>query len=365
MTRDLIPLHPADRVFCLLSSLYPSRPMICAAAMLLDRAPDRAALQRTVDGWIARHPRLSWALYRGAYWRPAKPPPIADEALDGELGVESLLRDPPGLPPDGPPWRLGVVRGGDRYALRLVWDHALSDGDGVLRMLAGSAPDAAPPDAPREQGALGWALRVLTERSPHPRLRLERQTAARSLRVVRTGLPAQSRAELVARSAHAILSGLDAPRTVRVLAPSGGAHAPAGPLQLGNGRRRFTRTALSPAPLPALFRDAAEQGATARATPYAALRALSWLPPALVDRVLRAAPPVIVNSDAAGLVERIAPQCGAAVVDFAIRPPLLPYQGCTFAWWTFRGVLTCSITSDPALVADPDALAERLRASAV
>lgn len=354
-------------MFCTFSELYPWRPMVCVLGLLLEAEPDPEALAAQVAAWIGSHPRLSQRPERGA-WLPATPPPVAQLRRDGD-DLASLLEPVPPLAPDQPPWRLSIVRGPDSWALRLAWHHALSDGEGMLALIAGALPGGAAVPVPAGQGTLAWLIGLLRETTEHPPLRLERGSESIALRLIETGLTPSDVAELggrpalVAISAHAVLTSLPQPSTVRILAPSFSTRSPIEPLQLGNHRRRFTRTALSPGPLGQLLRASSDQARRARTTPYAALRAVGRLPRGLVDRLLRRAPPVIVNWDASGLADTITEVAGAPVRRLGFRPPLLPHQGCTFVWWAWRGRMCCSLTVDRALISDVDALQQRLIAS--
>jgi hypothetical protein len=368
MTAPPALLAPADQVFRVFSELYPHRPMVAAIGLALGGEPDRDALQAVVDGWCATHPRLGWRIRDRSTWETSVRPEVR-EVAGPAADAGALLADPPRLDGAGPPWRMERVAGEGCWGVRLVWHHALCDGEGMLRMLGGRAPAERGPDAlpaPVAQGGLAWLLRLLRERSPHPPLRLAQGTAEVAFRLVPTPLAPEAvaeaggRAALVALSASAVLAVLPEPATVRVLAPSFGTRDPTAPLELGNDRRLFTRTALAPAPLPDLLREAIAQAAAARATPYAALRLLGRLPPGLVDRLLSRAPPVIVNQDAAGLADAIREVAGVEVRGLAFRPPLLPHQGCTFVWWSWRGRMCCSVTADRALIPDVDALVDRL-----
>ncbi|HHO51029.1 MAG TPA: DUF1298 domain-containing protein [Deltaproteobacteria bacterium] len=361
-------VDPADRVFRVFSELYPWRPMVCVLGLSLESEPDRGALESMIASWAGEHRRLGWCLEDRFRWVEAEPPPLG-ELQRGDDALESLIEGVEPLPEGVPPWRLSVVRGPDSWALRLVWHHALSDGEGMLSLLAPGAhrADLQPPLV--EAGALAWLLRLLREVNDPPPLRLDQGSDAIALRTLQTDLSPGAlaghggRAALVAVSAHALHAVLDPPATVRILSPSFSARVPGEPLQLGNHRRSFTRTALAPGTLPELLRHAAQQASAARITPYAALSAVGHLPVGWVDRILRRAPPVIVNWDSAGLASSIEEVAGARVQRLVFCPPLLPHQGCTFLWWAWRGRMCCSLTVDRALIPDVDALAEQLEVS--
>ena len=75
----------------------------------------------------------------------------------------------------------------------------------------------------------------------------------------------------------------------------------------------------------------------------------------MLDRSLASAPPFICNY----LPCANAPQhlAGAAITALHGFTPLLPFEGCTFAFTSYAGTLTCALGTDADIVDSAEALA--------
>jgi hypothetical protein len=102
--------------------------------------------------------------------------------------------------------------------------------------------------------------------------------------------------------------------------------------------------------------------ASATTIPYWVYAALFRLPRRILDRALASAPPYLSNYlPWCDRPQRIAGQAITAVHGFA---PLLPYHGCTFAYGSYAGSLTCALFTDPTIVADAPTITSLLQETA-
>ncbi|MCB9755141.1 MAG: cupin-like domain-containing protein [Myxococcales bacterium] len=394
------PVDWADRGFAEFRRLVPARPMVLALALALDGPPSLAELRAGVLDLVREAPRLRCHL-EAADADPATLRWVADPAfrleehlvervLEGARGVEELLR--PAAPRLGEeldwrrsPWRLEVIRDQQDpaaarfFGLRLCWDHALTDMEGMylaLLRLGGTTCIGAPePEAmlgasgssrerPRrdEPRAPTLALAAGSRDVSWTHLRFDR--AADEVAALARARGITSRELLLAWSAAAFRAhygheqlGFD------IMAPSYSARPLAGPLALGNHFRQSTRFSIPPggAALETIVDAVSRQAARARGVPYGASRRLALAPEATARRMLSRLPPLIVNWDAPRLSEQLTRMGGARITDFAVATPLLPHQHCSFIWWVREGALRCGISADRLLIPDPEALAEALR----
>lgn len=415
-----------DRLFWEIQRRYEARPMVCGLYLALAGPPDRARLQVLLAAATAAHPRLGWRLADGSdgpRWQPLAGEAASDRAPRVTWEHDPTLRDhadilrraasqmnerlPAGSLPSQ--WRIVSDRpegdpAGRVHGLWIRWQHALSDGEGMLDLLAAlcAAPDTG---ACGDLRAMSRALAsdrkpVVTEGTGWTRsggvreLLRQRRALARGRRahpgsstveIRRLELPLQHE-QLLALARHHrtttndVVLSLSAwaidrhqqrasggrPSTSAILSPVSRRHADGG-VVLGNHSRalRVLFDALPSEPtarITTIGALTAAAMASAAPIPYWVYAALFRLPRRVLDRVLASAPPYISNYlPWADRPQRIAGQAITAVHGFT---PLLPYHGCTFAYSTHAGRLTCAITTDPSIVADGAAMASLLEEAA-
>lgn len=317
------------------------------------------------------------------------------------------------LPTGGQPWSCRIVSdrpedgtGGHVHGIWLRWQHALCDGEGMLDLVAAlcAAPDDAPGGEPRAMSPAlasdrkpviaddgGWARRgglreLLRQRRALARGRRgHANPGSDTVEIRRLELPlrheqllALARREGV--TTHDVALSLSAwaierhrprasggePAVSAVLSPVSRRRMGDG-VVLGN-RSQALRLLLEPLPRDPIARITRIGSLTAAAlasaspVPYWVYAALFRLPRRVLDRMLAAAPPYISNYlPWADRPQRIAGQEITAVHGFT---PLLPYHGCTIAYSTYAGALTCALTTDPAIVPDAGAIAALLEEAA-
>lgn len=324
----------------------------------------------------------------------------------------SRMNEP--LPSGERPWSCRIIGdrpegepGGRVHGIWIRWQHALCDGEGMLDLVAAlcAAPDD---DAPGgELRAMspalasdrkpviaddgGWARRgglreLLRQRRAMARgRRAATEPGSDTVEIRRLELPLRHEQLLaLARrhgaTTHDVALSLSAwaierhqPRThggepgvSAVLSPVSRRRVADG-VVLGN-RSQALRLVLEPLPRDPIARITRVGSLTAAAlasaspVPYWVYAALFRLPRRVLDRMLAAAPPYISNYlPWADRPQRIAGQLVTAVHGFT---PLLPYHGCTFAYSTYAGALTCALTTDPSIVADAAAIAALLEEAA-
>ena len=157
----------------------------------------------------------------------------------------------------------------------------------------------------------------------------------------------------------------EAPAAMRVLSPISA--RPTGEIELRN-RSRALRVELPTAPRP--FEDrlrevrAATQAriSSTGSVPYWFFKTVFSLPRGLMERIAPA-PPFICNYLPWAVDARFL--AGAEVTNIRPLMPLVPFQGCTFAYSTYRGALECALTTDDAILPDADAMANGLEAAAL
>jgi len=414
-----------DRLFWEIQRRYEMRPMICGAYLALAGPPSRARLQALLDAAAEAHPRLGCRLVDGSggpRWQlhggPASAPRVTwehDASLRDHAGwlerAASRMNDR--LPSDGLPsqWRIVSDRpegdaGAHVHGIWIRWQHALTDGEGMLDLLAAlcAAPDEGPcgdlrARSPAVAGdrkpvvaeSTGWTRRAgLTE------LLRQRRAMARGRRahgnpgsgvveIHRIELPLHHE-QLLALAGHhgvstndVVLSlsawviergqaraGRGEPGVSAVLSPVSRRRATDG-VVLGNHSRAL-RLVLDPLPrdpdarIETVGALCARAMASARPIPYWVYAALFRLPRPVLDRLLASAPPYISNYlPWADRPQRIA---GQAITALHGLPPLLPYHGCTFAYGSHAGTLTCALVTDPAIVADATTMTSLLEEAA-
>lgn len=413
-----------DRLFWEIARRYAARPMICGVYLELGGAPDRRWLHARLEAAVKAHPRLGWRLMDGSggpRWQLHGDDPASlltwehDASLRDHAGglrrAAARMNEP--LPAGGPAWWCRIVSDrpegavdGHVYGIWLRWQHALCDGEGMLDLLAAlcAAPDDAPGGEPRAMSPAlasdrkpvivddgGWARRgglreLLRQRRAMARGRREHaHPGSDTVEIRRLALPLRhEQLQALARrqgvTTHDVALSLSAwaieqhqqrtrggePAPSAVLSPVSRRRVADG-VVLGN-RSQALRLLLEPLPGDPIARIARIGSLTAAAlasaspVPYWVYAALFRLPRRVLDRMLAAAPPYVSNYlPWADRPQRIAGQEITAVHGFT---PLLPYHGCTFAYSTYAGALTCALTTDPSIVADAGAIASLLEEAA-
>jgi hypothetical protein len=415
-----------DRLFWEIQRRYETRPMVCGAYLALAGPPDRARLQALLLAATQAHPRLGCRLVDGSggpRWQPhaddhATSPLVTwehDASLHDHAGflerAASRMNDR--LPPDGLPWQCRIVSDrpegdphGCVHGIWLRWQHSLTDGEGMLDLLAAlcAAPDSGPCGdlRARSPALTGDRKPVLAEdtrwtrRAGLTELLRQRRAAARGRRphthpgssaveIRRLELPLRHEQLLALAARHNVSTNdvvlsLSAwvierhqqratagePGVTAVLSPVSRRRAAEG-VVLGNHSRAL-RLVLDPLPRDPFARIetvgalSAAAMASARPIPYWVYAALFRLPRPVLDRVLASAPPYISNYlPWADRPQRIAGQAITALHGFT---PLLPHHGCTFAYGAHAGQVTCALTTDPSIVTDAAAMASLLEEAA-
>lgn len=411
-----------DRLFWEIQRRYEARPLICGVVLVLAGPPDRARLQALLRAATESHPRLGCRLVDGAggpRWQPlgSERAPLVTWEHDASLrDADDILQRAASrmnerLPSDGPAWQCRIVSDrlegdphGRVHAIWIRWQHALTDGEGMLDLLAAlcAAPDDGPcgdPGAtspalagdrkPRITEDEGWTRRgglreLLRQRRAMPRSRRARSHAGGDVfEVRRLELPLRHEQLLALARRHGVstndvMLSLSASAIARHQALRGEAGPSAilspvsrrradGRVVLGNHSRalRVIFDALprdTSARITSVGALTATAMASAGAIPYWVYEALFRLPRRVLDRVLASGPPTISNYlPWADRPQRIAGQDITAMHGFT---PLLPYHGCTFAYSSHAGALTCALTTDPTIVADAAALSSSLEEGA-
>lgn len=409
-----------DRLFWEIQRRYEARPMVCGVLLPLAGPPDRARLQAGLQAAVEAHPRLGCRIVDGRdgpRWEPCSRDRTAtatvtwehDPSLrdDADMLRRVALRMNDRLPADGPPWQCRIVgdrpegdRSGRVHGVFIRWQHALTDGEGMLDLVAAlcAAPEhgadlrASSPATMRDrkptltgestEGAgtkwtrSGSLRRLLKERGERARGQPTRTNpGGHATEVRRIELPLRHEHLLALAGQHGVSTNdvvLSATAWVieqhrerlgergpaAILSPvSRRAHGSG--VVLGN-RSHALRMVLEGLPRDPSARIAtvgarsAASMASAGAIPYWVYGALFRLPRRVLDRVLAATPPYICNYlPWADRPQALAGQSVTAIHGFT---PLLPYHGCTFAYCTHDGRVTCTVTTDPTILSEADAM---------
>jgi hypothetical protein len=411
-----------DRLFWEIQRRYAARPMICGLYLALAGAPDRARLQALLLAATQAHPRLGSHLADGSggpWWHPQagdQAPLVAwehDPSLrdHADLLQRAARRMNERLPSDGPAWQWRIVSDrpegdphGSIHGIWIRWQHALTDGEGMLDLLAAlcAAPDDGPcgdlraaspalagDRKPRIAEGSGWTRRgglreLLRQRRAMARgRRKQTQPGSDAFEIRRLELPLRHEHVLALARRHDVstndvMLSLSAwtieryqaargePGTTAILSPVSRRRADGG-VVLGNHSRAL-RLVLDELPrdptarITKLGALSTAAMASAGAIPYWVYEALFRLPRRVLDRMLASAPPYISNYlPWADHPQRIAGQLITAVHGFT---PLLPYHGCTFAYSSYAGKLTCALTTDTTIVADAATMSSLLEEAA-
>lgn len=346
----------SDRIFWEFSTRYPHRAMVVGLHLELAEAPGEAAVRDAWTRLATSHPRLACVL-------EGRPPRWSSRPLD--LDAHLSFGPLPDLDQDlraqltAPLWTCRV----DGRQLWFRWHHALSDIEGMIAALASSAPSRPVDRAPLSAKPLTWRRsrwRLRAGSSDISWAPLDPGLSAETLRAWAERWRVTPSDVLVGLAVTALREWASADDTMRapslsVLLPMFSLRDASAPVELGN-RRASALLEFDSAlqPWPALLDRL--RASPPRPLPYSASGRVFRLPGLLVDRLLQRVPPVIVNFEQAGRTEGLTEFAGVPVRDLDLRPPPLPHQGCTFAWWTFVGRLRGTLMTDRALIPDPPRL---------
>ncbi|MGB6220663.1 hypothetical protein [Haloferula sp.] len=141
---------------------------LAVTVLELEGTPDPEALKRVATTLGHRHPIIHARLRRSlrtfeAAWHPTRPAPIPlhkHDASDLDSLIHTLLNEPSvDIHAEGPNIELHVVTlAPDRWALLILWPHALLDGIGINKFiaeLAGGDPGVAHGETCQEAGSPG------------------------------------------------------------------------------------------------------------------------------------------------------------------------------------------------------------------
>ena len=397
------PVEWADRVFVEFRRLFPSRPMVQAFALELRHAPDLGRLRQRMEQITREASRLRCAVdtsARAPRWieRDFTVDAHVFEVVDRAVrGMDDLLR--PQAPREGghldwnrPPWALEVIRNHEDpsvatfHAIRVCWDHTLTDMEGMYLILIrlGNSTDLAPlaPSGPRIEKRWSRLRRLRRWLARCSASALHATAGSREVTWTHVPLGAtvsvvgamatrrgvEVRDVLIALSAktyHSYRQSVgESPIRFAILSPSYSTRFLDGRFHVGNQHRLATWVMVPTgcADLDAYIDSIGTQVGDAQPTSYRGYRALGQLPDKSARRVIsRMMAPVIVNWDAPRLAERLLDIAGAEVGGVSVATPLLPHQQCSFIWWVRDATLHCSLSTDAALIAEPETLAACLR----